>query len=332
MKKPKVSVVIASYNTARFIGRAIESVIATEYPNLDLIIVDDGSTDESLNVISSYTSRTKWIRLLEHPNRNNKGIAETRNLGIDQALGEYITFLDADDTYRKNRFEIAIPMMESNQAINTVCEPYALVRETVNLLSNDFLNENESQFLVSSIFENQSDSLKMIEEILKGGALPQTNAITVRRNALHKAGMFPTNLKYCLERPLWLKLFCLGGFVSAGTEANSRYHLHDKSTCATNQSTAAFRWEDTMSYINVYSWLKKNNLDPQFQDILKHKIINKYFHYTTYARGVKHKMNNILFPPMQMVVSNPELLFLPKFWKSSFNMLLGKYNPDHVSL
>ena len=330
MNQPKVSVIIASYNTGRFIMRAIESVIATEYPNLDLVIVDDGSTDDSLAIINNYVAHYQWIRLLIHDQNKNKGISQTRNLGISQALGEYIAFLDADDTYKKNRFQKAISLMENNKEINTVCEPYALVKETDDLLNNDFLNENDSEFTISTVFENQSDSVKLFNEILKSGSLPQTNAITVRKKAIYKAGMFPVNLKYCLERPLWLKLFCLGGFISIGTEANSRYHLHDKSTCATNQSTAAFRWEDTLSYINVYCWLKENNFNSQFQSILKTKILNKYLHYTTYARGIKHNTSDILIPPTKMLTANPEWLLLPKFWKASLNMALGKYNPTHT--
>lgn len=332
MDKPKVSVVIASYNTGRFIARAIESVIETQYPNLDLIIVDDGSVDDSLSIISDYASSYQWIKLLRHPNDKNKGISKTRNLGISQASGDYICFLDADDTYKKNRFEKAIPLMENDKRINTVCEPYALVKETEDIMSNDFLVKNEIEFPVSNIFENQSDCISLFAEILRTGALPQTNAITVRKDALYQVGMFPTNLKYCLERPVWLKLSCLGGFVSVGTEANSRYHLHDKSTCATNQSTAAFRWEDTLSYIDTYLWLKKKHFDPRFQAILKKKIISKYLHYTTYARGVKHSSGDILIPPIQMLASNRELSLLPKFWKASLNMVLGKYTADHTRL
>lgn len=98
---PLVSVVITCYNYADFISEAIESVIGQKYKNIELIIINDGSTDRSLEVIKSYRDKYKF-RLVD---RANKGIVYTRNEAIRLSSGDFLLFLDADDTVGPNYIE-----------------------------------------------------------------------------------------------------------------------------------------------------------------------------------------------------------------------------------
>src|SRR5690606_3615953 len=88
---PLVSIVIPNYNYGRFIAEAIESVLNQTYPNIELIVVDDGSSDDSLEAIRQYEKKLILI------SQKNSGVVVARNNGAAKSRGEYISFLDADD-------------------------------------------------------------------------------------------------------------------------------------------------------------------------------------------------------------------------------------------
>ncbi|HEY0656892.1 MAG TPA: glycosyltransferase family A protein, partial [Pyrinomonadaceae bacterium] len=93
MNLPKVSVIIPNYNYAKYIAETIDSVLAQTYPNLEVIVVDDGSKDDSLKILRSYGDK---ITVIE---QKNQGVARARNIGTAYSNGEYIAFLDADDVW-----------------------------------------------------------------------------------------------------------------------------------------------------------------------------------------------------------------------------------------
>ncbi len=101
MKRPLVSVIVPVYNGAQFIGKAIESVLVQNYDPLEIIIVDDGSTDETANIVKSYNN----MRYIYQP---NQGVAAARNSGIENSRGKLIAFLDADDCWAPNKLNIQV--------------------------------------------------------------------------------------------------------------------------------------------------------------------------------------------------------------------------------
>ena len=95
----KVSVIIPNYNYARYIDQAIESVLNQTYKNIELIVVDNGSTDDSLHVLGKYSDLIKLI------NQENLGQSGSRNSGLRAVTGSFIAFLDADDFWEKDKIE-----------------------------------------------------------------------------------------------------------------------------------------------------------------------------------------------------------------------------------
>jgi glycosyltransferase involved in cell wall biosynthesis len=91
MTEPLISIVVRCHNYGRYLPEAIESALAQDYPNLEVIVIDDGSTDDSLEVASRYRDRVKVFT------QQNEGLARTSNRGASEAKGEYVMFLDADD-------------------------------------------------------------------------------------------------------------------------------------------------------------------------------------------------------------------------------------------
>ena len=101
MEQPLVSVILPTYNRAEYLPRAMESVLSQSYENLELIVVDDGSTDNTREVVNAYQDAR--IRYMRTP--SNRGVAAARNAGIRRASGEYIAFQDSDDKWLPGKLE-----------------------------------------------------------------------------------------------------------------------------------------------------------------------------------------------------------------------------------
>lgn len=107
----KVSVVIPCYNQARFLGEAIQSVLCQGYPDLEIIVVDDGSKDSTEGVASAYAKEDPRVRLTRQENR---GLAAARNRGLSEAEGEYVVFLDSDDRLVLDALEVGVRELEAH--------------------------------------------------------------------------------------------------------------------------------------------------------------------------------------------------------------------------
>jgi glycosyltransferase involved in cell wall biosynthesis len=114
--KPLVSAIIPNYNYARYVGEAVESALAQTYPNIEVIVVDDGSTDNSLEVLERYQGRIKLIQ------QKNSGVCVARNRGVEESTGEYIAFLDADDVWLPEKLSVQMQGFQaSTKAVFSNC-------------------------------------------------------------------------------------------------------------------------------------------------------------------------------------------------------------------
>lgn len=117
MRKDVISVVIPCYNVAPFLRRCIDSVLNNTYRNLEVICINDGSTDETLEILNSYTDERMVVISQE-----NKGLSPSRNVGIEKAQGEFVCFIDSDDWVHKRFFEHLIDVQRKTQADIVVCK------------------------------------------------------------------------------------------------------------------------------------------------------------------------------------------------------------------
>jgi glycosyltransferase involved in cell wall biosynthesis len=112
---PIVSVVIPVWNSAGFLGEAIESVLAQTYNRWELLLVNDGSTDGSTDVARRYAGEhPEQIRCLEHEGGQNRGVGASRNLGVKQAVGSYVAFLDHDDVWLPRKLEQQVGLLDAH--------------------------------------------------------------------------------------------------------------------------------------------------------------------------------------------------------------------------
>lgn len=107
-----ISIITASYNYENYIKETIESVLTQTYQDWEMIIVDDGSRDNSVDVIRTYCEKDNRIKLFTHENGQNKGLVETLKLAVSKASGEWIAFLESDDIWREDYLEKKVPLIE----------------------------------------------------------------------------------------------------------------------------------------------------------------------------------------------------------------------------
>ncbi|MBQ3626084.1 MAG: glycosyltransferase family 2 protein, partial [Synergistaceae bacterium] len=108
-----LSVIIPAYNTAKFLNKCVESVVNQTYKNIEIIIVDDGSSDSTSQICDELASKYKNIKVIH---QENKGLAQTRGVGFNASRGDYIAFVDSDDYIDLNAYETAIKVLEDNEA------------------------------------------------------------------------------------------------------------------------------------------------------------------------------------------------------------------------
>ncbi|MCM3729100.1 glycosyltransferase family 2 protein [Neobacillus cucumis] len=149
MKQPLVTVFIPMYNGEEYIQEALDSIINQTYKNLDILVVDDGSTDNSNKIVSSYNDPR--IRLLV--NETNKGLPYTRNLGVKEAKGKYLAIMDADDIALPDRIEKQVKYMEENIDIDVVGTYYQEFGGRFNRIRKSSA-DNQEELKISLIFHN----------------------------------------------------------------------------------------------------------------------------------------------------------------------------------
>jgi glycosyltransferase involved in cell wall biosynthesis len=123
---PQVSVIIPAYNGRAYIAEAIESVLGQSFTDFELLVVDDGSTDDTAAIIQTYGRRVRYLY------KTNGGPGSARNLGIQQAKGEYIAFLDQDDLWLPNRLAEQVPVLQQDPQLGMVFSD-ALYESTADL-------------------------------------------------------------------------------------------------------------------------------------------------------------------------------------------------------
>ena len=128
MKEPKVSVIIPTYNRADFLIEAIESVLAQTFTDIEIIVVDDGSIDDTKEKLKPYLKKIEYVYI------ENGGPARARNTGMKMARGKYISFLDSDDLYYPHKLEIQAAFLEDNDDVDLVCSDLSAINDDGKIL------------------------------------------------------------------------------------------------------------------------------------------------------------------------------------------------------
>lgn len=192
--QPNVSVVIPVYNGATTVKQTIESVLQQTYQDFEIIVINDGSQDESLAVISSI--QDERIKVFSY---SNAGLSASRNRGFALACGQFIAFLDADDLWTSDKLELQLKALEQN--------PQAFVAYSWT----DHIDEN-GKFLRPASYTSVNGNI--YERLLIGNFLACGSNALIRTQALKEVGGFDESLNSAEDWDMWLRLAARYEFVA----------------------------------------------------------------------------------------------------------------------
>jgi glycosyltransferase involved in cell wall biosynthesis len=183
---PQVSVIIPTCNRAWCLAEAVESVLAQDVAGVELIVVDDGSTDRTPELLAGYGERIRVLR------RENRGVSAARNAGIAAARGELVAFLDSDDVWLPGKLRAQVDFFAAH--------PQALICQTEELWVKDGRRVNPGR--------RHRKRGGMIFEPSLELCLVSPSAVVVRRELFERVGLFDEGLPACEDYDLWLRVSC----------------------------------------------------------------------------------------------------------------------------
>ena len=213
---PLVSVVIPTYNHAHFLGRALQSVLDQTYPYWEALVIDNHSQDNTGEVVKSFSDPR--IRLLKI--HNHGVIAASRNLGMSQARGEWIAFLDSDDCWYPKKLETITMAVETNDAYDVFCNDELIVD----------MNTGEKRVLRHGPYQKDFYQVLLIE-----GNRLSPSATVVRRDFLVQYGIsFDESQEYVTveDYGLWLNLARTGARFKFIHDVQGEYVIHGSNSSA----------------------------------------------------------------------------------------------------
>ena len=161
LDQPLVSVIIPAYNAETFLAKTLESVLSQTYQNIEILVVDDGSTDTTAEIVKSFAKKDSRISLLQQP---NAGVAAARNLAIEKSRGEYIAPIDADDIWYPQNLEKQVKCLNSSAPSVGVVYSWSVDINEKDLLTGGFYNSTiEGEVYTALVYKyfigNASSSL-----------------------------------------------------------------------------------------------------------------------------------------------------------------------------
>ncbi len=182
---PKVSVIIPTYNRLAFLEEAIGSVLSQDYEDYELIVVDDGSTDGTEDMVGRFAGRMTFIR------QDNRGVSCARNRGIDNSTGEHIAFLDSDDMWLQYKLSSQMDFFTRN--------PDALICHTEEIWVRNGVRVNPMK-------KHKKYSGMIFERVLPL-CIVSPSSVMIRRDLFfHTIGLFDESLPACEDYDLWLRI------------------------------------------------------------------------------------------------------------------------------
>lgn len=186
MTKLPISVVMAAYNEEEYIAATIESILAQSFSNFEFIIVNDSSTDNTLQIINSY--QDKRIVLLN--NKKNLGLPKSLNKGIKKAEGRYIARTDADEISSQDRFAEQIKILEADSKIGVAASWYKLIDKDGKELSKNQIPKDEYT----------------VDDFLEKGPRFCHGSTMIRKSVFKEVGLYRPEFRYAQDLDLWLRI------------------------------------------------------------------------------------------------------------------------------
>lgn len=262
LENKKFSIIIPAYNAEKFIERSINSVLSQRYSNYEVIVIDDGSIDNTVKVVEQYDSNV--VKLLK---QNNSGVSGARSKGISFANGDFICFLDADDIYYDNHLSTLNDMISEFPEDNFFITGYRNI-----LLSGN----------TEDVFVNYSDrkchkEFDFFATVSNHGVFYNTNCICIRNSVFQKVGVFQIGVAQGEDTDMWYRVAAYNSVIISPCITNARYRDF---SVATKQRVFTYDWifekrlDDILNDVQVPTQ-RKNSLLKDMEDRKISKIRHK---------------------------------------------------------
>lgn len=190
-REPLVSVVIPYYNNEKTILRAVKSALFQTYRNLEIIIIDDGSKDNSYCIVCDFLEKVDNSKKIKHIQQKNQGPSVARNQGILSAEGEFIAFLDADDSWEQNKLELQMEILNSDDSIDMISCNFNIISQDGTINKHYFVKDKLTKI----------EFKKMLYKHYYA-----TPCVIAKKNALISCGMFNENQHFMEDSLLFTKI------------------------------------------------------------------------------------------------------------------------------
>jgi glycosyltransferase involved in cell wall biosynthesis len=246
-REPCVSVIVIAFNGEAFLAEAIESVLAQDFDDYELLIVDDGSTDGTRRIAEGYRgAHPAMVRVLQHDDGANHGMSAARNLGLAQARGEFIAFLDADDVWAPGKLADQVAILRARPEVGLVYGRARIWRSWAGGGEDFFYDLGVAPDQVHpppSLFHRQLRNLDQA---------PTSSGSMMRADAVRAAGGFEPRFRSMFEDQVFFAKLLLRtpAYVSGATWFDYRQHAGSATACS------AARGGDERARLVYLRWLE----------------------------------------------------------------------------
>ena len=278
---PKLSIIVPVYNTEVYLRECLDSIINQTFKDIEIIIVNDCSPDNSEAIILEYQQKDPRIKYIKH--EKNLGLGGARNTGITNAIGEWIAFVDSDDYIDLNTYKTMLSLMGTHQAN----------LGTFSVVNFDDTTKEETH---DSYFDGHADVLTTMNH-QKFYTVPSTtawNKIFKRSDLIDNNLTFPEHLKH-EDEEFWFKYIAIvePSVISCNEQF---YHYRQRSTSIMSNSSS--RLDLPQVLFNIYTFLKQHNLLETYKTIFIAHLIDYMYFYKNFSNkvGAKHlqEIKNVL--------------------------------------
>lgn len=228
-KQPTVSVIIPLYNHGKYIDAALDSVVSQTMPPVEIIVVDDGSSDDSFQRVWRRAENDERIITWSHL---NQGAHATINAAIQRATGDYVSILNSDDCYLPERFEICLKSLAADPEAAAVCTALTFFDGAGTARSNKWYQD-------ALAFYEQIGDLSLA--LINGNFLMTTSNLFIRRRVFAEIGMF-ANLRYAHDLDFFLRLIGHNKKILWLQQPLLKYRMHDSNTISEDALKVKFEW------------------------------------------------------------------------------------------
>lgn len=300
MKNHLISVIIPTYNRANYICEAVDSVLAQTYKNIEIIIVDDGSTDNTKDIVlQRYNSKVTYIL------QNNSGPSSARNNGVKHAKGDLIAFLDSDDVWLPEKLEKQVKLIDQSHVIGLVACGLYNIDSDGNIVGSPIIKRN---------YINRRSFLKelMIHNIITGGG---SNTL-IRRECFEKVGFFEEDLWIGEDWNLWLRI-AKQYEVKFVEEPLIKYRIHGNNLHKDLKKIEDNMRKNILRNINRYKLITRRKAYSYMYIDMAHEYID-----IEYRKAFINAVKSIISYPLKSYSGDDKYRILCKYLLKIFSQIL----------